>query len=483
MKRLTALLLALLLFLSAVPALAEEGLNIRQLPQKRYVSSVLIAPEAYPEVCIAPYAEYQLLGSSNRVEQPTFLCFPGPKGVYPCEFDIDYAKYMDPDHTTIYSYQVKEKDTFEDFLSKAKQDEYIILDGSDGVAAYINPEGKCAYGMNSAEAFWKTAMLRITIDGCDLNSCEPLDIKARVLTEATLKEVARVKAEMRYETLSSFWSVGKYGGIRFLDVYDLDYTLNVAFPAMACAMPDGGNVEADMIVTKVDDSRLEGVYDFGNGQYVEVTITIETNSYARTQLETSKEATEITLPNGNTWYLYMSGLIKDGKSSYVNASTLLNHTDYNGKEMYFNVALSGRGGVVWSSFEQLAEEVAVFDANIQASRYSDDPYIPAAEESSASDEALAELQNKLAELEAYKADAQDTIAELQSSQAALQEQLASMRGSLADAQMTLKDTESKLYDAQAELDAFKAKGWICPDCGEFNTGKFCSECSAAKPEN
>ena len=46
-----------------------------------------------------------------------------------------------------------------------------------------------------------------------------------------------------------------------------------------------------------------------------------------------------------------------------------------------------------------------------------------------------------------------------------------------------KDTSSKTEEAEEAVDAQPAKGWTCPECGATgNTGKFCNECGAKKPE-
>ena len=57
MKKIIALLLAMLLVL-AVPAFAEEGTWIRQLPQYVYSNDTLLTWESYPEVRIAPFSAY-----------------------------------------------------------------------------------------------------------------------------------------------------------------------------------------------------------------------------------------------------------------------------------------------------------------------------------------------------------------------------------------------------------------------------------------
>ena len=157
MKKILSFLLAASMLLS-LPVYGEEKPYMRELPQYDSYGLKVLSPESYPEVCISPHAVSEFFG--DKTAPPVFLWFPGPEGTEVRSFSTDSAVYIDPDEKTQYTYKVVLSDSYEEFCNRAEKDEYIIMDGSDGTAAYIDPDNLSACGMAATREFGRSAKLR-----------------------------------------------------------------------------------------------------------------------------------------------------------------------------------------------------------------------------------------------------------------------------------------------------------------------------------
>ena len=425
MKKLIALILALVLLLG-VAAWAEELPYIRELEQYSYIMEMLLTEESYPQVCLMDsYASRYFYDDGT---EPLFMCFPGPDNAQCLSFDASSASYVDLDQNIVYTYAIHGSDSYEEFLNEAELDEYIILDGSDGAAAYIDPSDYsfCAYGMLPAKEFGKSAKLvfRITLNNLDRKM--PMETRITALTEAITAEVARVQSSVHMETYAPYWSYNKFAGAKMLD-YDFQRLFVFDFLPLPANVKDVGVVEAPLAVNRVDGNRMSGIYSYGGRAYVDADISIDSYSFPSYKLEEADENAErITLDNGSEWLLYIGYYNSDGSVGFWYASKPIEgFTDQYDKQMYVNLEFNG-SNVSWATKDDCLQIMKAFDTNLRIITPQEDPYV---------------APEKPEE--------------------------------------TVEQPDAPAEDAPVA----DAGAWTCADCGTENTGNFCTNCGAAKPEN
>lgn len=463
MKRIVALILVLLMLSAA----CAEGIVIRELPQYRYINLSLINPEAYPEVRLMDQYVFHLFESYR---EPVFLCFPGPEGIeHVSFFDERSVRYTDAENLIQYSYYGHDSASFEEFLNRTDDESCILLDGSDGAAAYINPDYCHAYGLLPLKEFSKNAKLEIDISLAYLDRKMPEDTRREALSTAILNEVDRVKREMHYKTFDGFWTEGMYTGAKLLSE-DYQYLLCYDFPYLTKQV-DNAVLSATMTVTKVDGPKIEGVFNFGNGNYIEMELELTTYGTAVKKLEEGeKNVTKVTLSNGNEWILDLCNVDEKDNSIYAwRALKLTGLKDDRDDPVYVELYLtrSSREMGNWMDVNACVSDLLIFDESLSIVDPADDPYVPV--------QAAAATEPSPA-VQAEPEPAAQSGAEAGSGTAAGKLQSIFSKHDSAPAEEPAPET------APAAAPASEGT-WFCPECGSENSGKFCPECGTPKPES
>ena len=448
MKKLLALVLVLLLAFPLIAG-AEGATYIRQIPQSTYFSLNLITKESYREVNLTTAYTGNIFG--GNAEPPLFLCFPYPNGALCHRIESGYVHCLNVENEIQYGYQLMSSYSYEEFINKAEKDEYILLDGEDKTAAYIDPSRSYAYGLIGVTEFGKSAKLMITIriDSFSYNTED--EKKIAPLTQTILDEIARVKASMHTETKDPFWNSDTYAGVKMIFSENDSTLIKIDFPEMV-----ENGMTPKVSVTTLNDNRVNVIYAYESGEYTEAEITIEDHSYAASKLETEDDCYTVQLGNGSEWIVYFSNRRDDGTSSYVHISKVLdNLVPAKGKEktIYLSALLNGNRGITWTQ-EEINAILEHFDTCYTIMSVDDDPYVPEAEP-----EVTAAPEAQPDNTEAPAA---------------------------AEGTWTCSScgTEGNTGKFCTECGAARPEDaeWTCPNCGqEHNTGKFCPNCGNAKP--
>jgi hypothetical protein len=421
---------------------AKEGPWMRTTAQYSFTNMTMLTDESYPEVRLIHSYPYMFF--SKEPQELNFLCFRGPEGIHPQSFAPDYAEYFDQENEIGYRYELKDRDSFESFLDRTSSATPILLDGSDGAAAYIDPGDQHSYGyaMITAEEFGKKAKLLITITMYRSDSRIPAETRMETLSKAITGEVERVRSEMHTEQYAPYWSCD-YAGINMLD-YSFERLLKFPFMPIEATVWDRGWASADFFPTRVDGTWMDGIYFFGGEAYAEFKLTLDSYSYAVDNLQQKAEGAEkLTLENGGEWIFYPSNVNDDGSIFGWYASKAVEGLyDSYDSQVYISLRFGGNR-VVWENKEDCRAILDQFDRSISvvpSEENSSVPALPRTEEAGPAEEAATEALPETTD------------------------------------EPNMKPAEP------GEKQAVTAESWICPNCGEENTSKFCGECGTLKPE-
>ncbi len=431
--------------LTGTAVYADNLPYLRTLPQYQYINTTLMTPESYPEVCIFPGYIHSMLSDYSDME-PIFLCFPAPAGAAAESFSTQDAGFIDEANAIQYFYQVVESASFEEFINEAEDDSYIIKDGSDGTAIRIDPAKRAAYGLIKTTDFGKSSKLYIKMILDALSDKMPQETLVTELTNAIVPEVERVAGSMHCEEYAPYWSTGKYAGLKMLD-YDFKYLLELDFPTFTVNYSDGGAADQTITPTVLDGTRFEGVIDFGSGAYVDVELEFDDYSYASHKMEENDpDASYQTLDSGNEWLLYVANRHSNDNTIFSwYASKPTGIQDNYGGEYYITVHLTGNN-ISWVDEADVLNDLAKFD-NVKLIGAEEDPYVP-------SEAPVVETggteQTEASGSETWTCESCGT-------------------------------ENSGNFCSNCGAAKPQAGPWTCPECGQENEGNFCSNCGTAKP--
>lgn len=266
MKRITVTILsALLIYALCAPALAE-GIDVRRETVR---GNAAYTADSYPTVWITPVYDDHIIAQIDPEKYPArFLTFAPPDGARLTKYSYDESDFLNHDTLMGYYYFAYDRASFELFLEDADEAN-ILLDGSDGVAMFIQPDIRRARAMiDLKQQFGGTAKL------CIILSDYSRDITEDQLKEQIQAETARVQAEMKLEEPGGFWSEGAFNSIEIAADRD-PYSAVVDVAGLTVARFEDGKV-----VTKAADGR--------NARKTE--IAIDGYSYPHSQMNAREDA-------------------------------------------------------------------------------------------------------------------------------------------------------------------------------------------------
>lgn len=354
MKKLTAMLLGLVLLFCAVSAGAKDAAALPYIeggPLKGYYTGISLTAESYPQVCIAPYGASSLFESDYR--EAWYAIFPCPEGTCCTEFDVDSCYLIDSENDKQYMYQLMDDYSYESFLNKCEDENNILLDGSDKVAAYISLKGSKCYLLFGVDDIKKGAKLYTIIYLGGTYRMEDEE-KAALLKEAAQAEAERLKGNIVCEKKDTFWTDGAYNGVKLASEKIKGLTLTVNTGEAAFHFTDS-EVNEVIFPVRVHSDSL--VFYAMKDRNTSVHIGVEVNTYS--PVFYNREETEITrmaLSDGNEWGIYVSNIDDNGRPFNVYASRVLNQDDPD-NPIYLNIQLDPSGGLYWADLDTFVADL------------------------------------------------------------------------------------------------------------------------------
>lgn len=369
MKKLIALLLGLALLCGCAAAFAEgeELPYLETIPNDNYYGGVTTLTDAsYPQVCISPFNAYELFARNSK--EPMYVTFPCPEGVDCSGFAVDSSDFaiMDVDNCSReYYYQATTSYSYEVFLSKVEDEANILMDGSDGVAAYIKPDGDRAYALFGLDEIEKSAKLYVQIHLVNLRGMEDAE-KADALKTAITEEIARLQGSMAIVKLDQFWTDGTYKGVNLYIKNAPGEHLKMDLPEMTFHF-DGEDFGGKPFVTSLSKSSFNAHVAVNREKIVNIDAAVDYYSYVYYNRDES-EITKATLSDGNEWGIYVANE-RDGKPYSVHAARVLYTVDNNGEAQPYYLTIQmdcASSGMYWADVNAFIQDLDQLAVAVQA---------------------------------------------------------------------------------------------------------------------
>lgn len=351
LKSLVIAMLTLALLTTMGAAMADDLPYIQEMSQTVYINTYLLTPESYPEVCISPnYFSGMFISQYN---DPYFIHFPCPGNTLAADFDEYSASFIDMEQLRQYSYIAQSSYAYETFLNRCDNEEYILADGSNGVAMYIDPDSRYARALIGVPAIDKSTKLEIRITDDSLRNKSSQEI-IESLTEEIKNEAARVQASLTVELAERYWTDGRYAG------FVVSNTARNSEPiVLTYTLPEGYLVES------VDDSDVTIVTVRGQRNAIEVDFDMETYSYVNSRVEEEPEAVTTATIDGVEYRIYSHWYNEKILSAYVDC-VISTTAGYSGDDtLYLTIKLDPEGESEWTTIEALEADLAIVVSGIQ----------------------------------------------------------------------------------------------------------------------
>ena len=484
MKRFMVLIAALLVAVCSAAG-AEGKALIRQDDDLTFVGGTMMSLESYPEAVLITYKpEF-----GSKYSPPTnTVRFPLPENAFPDEYAFNNAQLIDrasPDGRINYVYKLHE-DTSLDKMMKQVSDQWIRILDKPTEKVFLNMGG--SVGIAYLYLKQVQSVLEIRYRVLDYDAYTDDEMKD-VLTAGILGEKDRVLSGISYECTreDGWWTLGKYFGVSMLDGYSEDYRVNIVFPELSITNDDGTTMTARMYPHAVGHDCVDTYLCFSEDVGIDIEFKIDDlNPTAANKLkEGSADAMALSLADGKEWAAYLYGWSENQSSELIYlARQLHTHGGLHGKDpVYLNVKIDTKR-FSFNSLDALTDFLNALVVNVSDGK---------------ADEALAEMEETAkrineaetqapeektaAEEEALRAAEDQKLAEEAAMLAAEEERIREEKDLRAEEDRKRAEEEAARLAAEEEQKKAEDTAWTCPECGhEGNSGNFCSNCGAGRPE-
>lgn len=363
MKKMIALLLGLMMICSCAAA-AVEGGELPALETEKmegYLGGASMLTEAsFDKIYITPFGESQLYGKGDK--ETWYVAFDAPEGFRCASFSLDDMFFVNLENDRQYEYAVLDRASYENFLLDCKDESYILRDGSDGVAAFINPDGARARVMIGLDDIQKGAKLLIYISSWNEVKKLSDEEKPDLLKQMAQDEIARLQGNIECVKTNKFWTEDKFGSLKLYTVNADSEYLTVGLPEVTFNVTEEG-VSGKLFPVIVDKSSFT-LYAVSEPGKV-VTVKGELGSYAYAAQQEEDKVSKVTLSDGSEWIVYVANE-DDGKPYSVYAAKVTG-TSKNDDPIYLSLQLSRSFGsdVIWPDLDAFVKDLEAVALNIK----------------------------------------------------------------------------------------------------------------------
>lgn len=421
------ILVVFLAFLMVIPVFAfgEGKPYARQIYQDKFLATLYIAPETYPEVCLTPFSVSSII---QKWDEPWYVRFAVPNDMYPSRFDNKECAFLSEETGRQYVYTALPRETYEDFLYNCENETYIIYDGSEGKAAYIDPSRKCAYGLLNLSEIGREPKLHVAtyLDSFD-ESLAGEELVA-TLTQMIVTEIARIESSKSVAKEEQYWSFDQFAGVKTPSIHNEGKMLVLDMPCITLPSADGNFISVNMYVTEIRNNHLTF---FGKTDNVFLTLEVDFGGLnSCVDYKDDIDTYEMVVSNGTAYDVNISDFSKKGESNSLSMSQLISeNAGFRHENDFLNLYVYV-GGLDhgWKSVDDAKATLESIAQCIKIVDYDSDPYIPG--------------------------------------------DSGSLLVSSGNTEKTQEESSGQAEDG----------GWICPKCNASNTGNFCINCGEKKPE-
>ena len=343
MKKLLSLVLALTLALGML-ACAEDLPYLHQLYTEHYSRVLALPEELVPTVWLTNNSS-SLLFWDDYYTKSTYLTFRSPAGMMCNEFQPNYISFINDDKIIQYTYQAMDEYSYERLLNKCSDDKYVLYDGSDGIAAYVDPEYGEVEAVIKLGGISKNAKLLVRL----IYNFARTDTEASrvsVLTAAAKKELPRVQSQIQYHAMSAvsdYWTYNAFAGILSPSLEFGDFGIHFDLSTKISRKLGFITQTAPLFVAEMDDYKFTLYAVFAEKASARIVISAETYSAINyVKRDTPDEVFILTDEAGNLFECYTRGYKNtSGKTEYSHLQTSLLLSDKAGyssdKNYYLNI--------------------------------------------------------------------------------------------------------------------------------------------------
>ena len=341
-------------------AWADEKTILSQTPQYTYSTASLIDQDAYPEVVLTPWYESDLFTDYEPKER-LFLYFPAAPQAVASEFEHDTAVCLDTENLIQYNYQIYANADYDDFTEQAPDPSYVIADGSEGSAAYIDPDGLSACGVLPVTDLGENAKLCVQMRMNGLDTKMSVDERTAKLKAAVTNELQRLGSKMHCEKADMYWSTGKYQGVSMLEQSTYDFACEFDFPELSS---DTGTYSGSIETLNISSSTVLYLASSDTLTGYEVQYTLG-NSYAVDFAnQYPDDAKQLMLDDGTVWTTYVYDFTAQKYGLQFDASYDLGYKNDYGEDVYANVSVRTLDYTHYTDWDQVQADLNRFASGL-----------------------------------------------------------------------------------------------------------------------